>query len=124
MAYREIIVSHQIIRSWEFKFGESLKNIIRSLFLLGINGILIKIKWEYYVLWRAADYNGLELDVSLQNIKIWRPLYVPLSKLLKSYHTPRVIITDKLNSYKKHIKYMYKSSDHRSHKGLKFPFIY
>ena len=37
---------------------------------------------------------------------------------MKSYPTPLVIITDKLNSYKKPIKYMYKSSDHRSHKGL------
>lgn len=123
LAYRGIIVSHETIRSWEVKFGELFKNIIRKKFMSPndkwhLDEVRLKIKGEYYVLWRAVDSNGFELDVFLQKRRNKKAAIRFLSRLLKSYPAPRVIITDKLNSYKKPIKYMYKSSDHRSHKGL------
>ena len=40
-----------------------------------------------------------------------------LTRLLGSYPSPRVIVTDKLQSYTKPIKHMTKA-DHRRHKGL------
>ena len=41
-----------------------------------------------------------------------------LSRLLGSYPTPRVIVTDKLKSYVKPIRNMCPNTDHRTHKGL------
>lgn len=43
---------------------------------------------------------------------------VSLSRLLKSYLSPRVIVTDKLKSYTKSIKYMCPKAEHRTHKRL------
>ena len=41
-----------------------------------------------------------------------------LSRLLGSHLVPRVIVTDKLKSYNKPIKFMCPNTEHRSHKGL------
>ena len=70
LAYRGIIVSQETIRSWEVKFGELFKNIIRKKSISPsdkwhLDEVRLKIKGEYYVLWRAVDSNGLELDVFL-----------------------------------------------------------
>lgn len=81
LAYRGIIVSHETIRSWEIKFGELFKDIIRKRSISPNNKwhldeVKLKINGEYYVLWRAVDSNGLELDVFFKNIEIRRLLYV------------------------------------------------
>ena len=41
-----------------------------------------------------------------------------LSRLLRSYPTPRVTVTDKLKSYIKPVRFMYPKVDHRFHKRL------
>jgi transposase-like protein len=70
------------------------------------------------VLWRAVDSEGLELEVFLQKHRSKKAAIRFLSKLLKGYPVPRVIVTDKLKSYNKPIKYMCPNTEHRSHKGL------
>lgn len=65
-----------------------------------LDEVRLKIKGEYYVLWRAVDSNGLELDVFLQKHRNKRVAIWFLNRLLKPYPSPRVIVTDKLNNYK------------------------
>lgn len=73
---------------------------------------------EYFILWRAVDSNGYELDVFLQKRRDKKSAIRFLTKLLRSYHSPRVIVTDKLRSYVKPIKNMCPRTDHRSHRRL------
>ena len=77
----------------------------------------IKVHGVKCILWRAVDSNGHELDVFLQKRKNKKAAIRFLTKLLGSYPSPRVIVTDKLQSYTKPIKHMTKA-DHRRHKGL------
>mgnify|MGYP003878847895 FL=1 len=78
----------------------------------------IRINREYFILWRAVDYDGYELDVFLQKRRNKKSAIRFLTRLLGSYPAPRVIVTDKLKSYKNPIKNMCSSTDHRFHKGL------
>ena len=70
------------------------------------------------MLWRAVDSDGYEIDVFLQKRKNKKAAIRFLSRLLGDNPAPRVIITDKLKSYFKPIRYMMPKADHRAHKGL------
>ena len=78
----------------------------------------LKINGVYFILWRAVDSNGQELDIYLQKRRNKKAATRFLSRLLNCHPSPRVIITDKLRSYNKPIKQMMPNSEHRSHKGL------
>lgn len=62
--------------------------------------------------------DGYELDILLQQHRNKRAAIRFLSRLLGSYPEPRVIIADKLKSYKKPIQNMCRKTEHRTHKRL------
>ena len=116
-------MSHETIRSWCYKFSSHFKNVIkkqerRPKDKWHLDEMTIRINGEYFVLWRAVDSDGYELDVFLQKRKNKKAAIRFLTRLLGSYPVPRVIVTDKLRSYIKPILSMCSKSDHRSHKGL------
>ena len=78
----------------------------------------IKINGEYFILWRAVDAEGYELDVYLQKRRNKKSAIRFLIRLLGCYPSPRLIVTDKLRSYVKPIRQMCPDTEHRSHKGL------
>ena len=78
----------------------------------------LKINGEYFVLWRAVDEHGMELDVFLQKRRNKTSAIRFMSRLLHTCLSPRVIITDKLRSYKQPTKRMCPKASHRSHKRL------
>ena len=109
MAYRGIILSHETIRSWCYKFASHFKEVIkkkerRPKDKWHLDEMTIRINGEYFVLWRAVDSDGYELDVFLQKRKNKKAAVRFLTRLLGSYPAPRVIITDKLRSYIKPIR--------------------
>ena len=119
MAYRGIILSHEMIRSWCYKFASHFKAVLKKRERKPkdkwhLDEMTIRINGEYFVLWRAVDSDGYELDVFLQKRKNKKDAI----RLLGNYPAPRVIVTDKLRSYIKPIHSMCSKSDHRSHKGL------
>jgi putative transposase len=123
MAYRGIILSHETIRSWCYKFASHFKDVIKKQERKPkdkwhLDEMTIRINGEYFVLWRAVDSDGYELDVFLQKRKNKKAAIRFLTRLLGSYPAPRVIVTDKLRSYIKPIRSMCSKSAHRSHKGL------
>ena len=123
LAYRGIDVSHESIRKWCIKFGSSFKEVIKKrerkpTDKWHLDEMNIKINGQTFILWRAVDSEGLELDVFLQKRRDKKAAIRFLSRLLGEYQPPRVIITDKLKSYVKPIKHMMKQADHRSHKRL------
>lgn len=123
LLYRGIDVSHETIRSWCYKFGKEFEKVIKNKQRkVGdkwhLDEMTMKVNGEYFILWRAVDSEGYELDVFLQKRRNKKSAIRFLSRLLQSYPVPRVIVTDKLKSYIKPIKAMCRSTEHRSHKRL------
>lgn len=123
LAFRGISVSHETVRSWNIKFSSHFREVIKKRERKPsdkwhLDEMSVKINGEPFVLWRAVDSEGYELDVLLQKRRSKQAAIRFLSRLLGSNPAPRVIITDKLNSYKKPIRFMCKGTEHRSHKGL------
>jgi len=101
LSYRGIIVSHETIRNWSMKYASRFSGVIR--------------KRQRNP---TVDSEGLELEVFLQKRRNKKAALRFLSRLLGSHLVPRVIVTDKLKSYNKPIKFMCPNTEHRSHKGL------
>ena len=123
LQYRGIEVSHETIRSWCNKFGKEFEKVIKKkqrkvTDKWHLDEMTIKVNGEYFILWRAVDSEGYELDVFLQKRRNKKSAIRFLSRLLQAYPVPRVIITDKLKSYIKPIKAMCPKTEHRSHKRL------
>lgn len=78
----------------------------------------ISINGVQFILWRAVDADGYELDLFLQ--KRWNKKSTVrfFTRLFSSYPKPRVIVADKLRSYLKPIEQMSPDTEHRKHKGL------
>jgi putative transposase len=122
LAYRGIIVSHETVRKWCLKFSRQFKDTLQKRERQvsdkwHLDEMSLRINGESFVLWRAVDEHGMELDVFLQKRRNKASAIWFLSRLLQRYPAPRVIITDKLRSYRQPIKRMCPKADHRSHKA-------
>jgi putative transposase len=122
LRYRGILVSYETVRTWSNKFGKSFADVIKKkepkpTDKWHLDEMIIKMNGVKFILWRAVDSNGHELDVFLQKRKNKKAAIRFLTRLLGSYPSPRVIVTDRLQSYTRPIKHMTKA-DHRRHKGL------
>ena len=123
LAFRGVNVSHETIRIWCLKFGDHFCHVIRKRERKPsdkwhLDEMCIKINGDPFILWRAVDSHGYELDIFLQKRRNKGAAIRFLSRLLYSYPIPRVIVTDKLKSYRKPIKMMCRQTEHRSHKRL------
>jgi putative transposase len=123
LAYRGINVSYESIRGWCLKFSKDFKDVIKKRERKPgekwhLDEMIIKMNGVNFILWRAVDSEGHELDVFLQKRKNKKAAIRFLSRLLGEHPAPRVIVTDKLKSYFKPIRSMMPKSDHRAHKGL------
>ena len=123
LAFRGISVSHETIRSWCVKFSNHFRDVIKKRERKPsdkwhLDEMTIKINGEFFILWRAVDSEGYELDVLLQKRRNKEAAIRFLMRLLGSYPEPRVSVTDKLRSYRKPIKSLCSRTEHRSHKGL------
>src|SRR3954454_3134032 len=121
---RGILVSHEPVRQWGLKFGQSLANQIRRRLPAPgdkwhLDEVAISIAGRKHWLWRAVDQHGGVLDIlghSRRNAKAANRL---LRKLLKKQGiAPRVMITDKLASYASAKRAVMPGVGHRQHKGL------
>ena len=71
MAYRGIMLSHETVRSWCYKFASDFKDVIkkrerRPTDKWHLDEMTIRINGEVFILWRAVDSDGYELEVLLQ----------------------------------------------------------
>src|SRR5436305_1127145 len=124
LAARGITVSHETVRQWARKFGQSFANQIRRrLPCVGdkwhLDEVCLMIGGKKHWLWRAVDQDGVVLDVLVQGRCDKRAAKRLLRKLLKKQgRAPRVMITDKLASYSAAKAEVMPSVEHRRHKGL------
>ena len=90
MAYRGIIMSHEAIRYWCIKFADHFKNVIRkreqrTSDKWHLDEVSLKVNGQYYILWRAVDSDGNELDICLQKQRNKKAAIRFLKRLLGNY---------------------------------------
>ncbi|GEO15863.1 IS6 family transposase [Microvirga aerophila] len=124
LAARGILVSHESVRQWAMKIGQSFaKQIRRRLPASGdkwhLDEVAISIAGKKHWLWRAVDQHGAVLDILVQSRRNAKAAKRLLRKLLKKQGiAPRVMITDKLASYAAAKREVMPGVEHRQHKGL------
>jgi putative transposase len=123
LAFRGIIVSHETVRSWCIKFACYYRNIIKKQERKPsekwhLDEMYLRINGEMFILWRAVDDTGHEIDVFLQKRRNKKAAIRFLTRLLGNYSKPQVIVTDKLKSYIKPIKFMCPKTKHISYRRL------
>ena len=124
MLERGVLVSHETVRRWCAKFGQTYANGLRR--RLPRPGdkwhpdeVFIRINGERKYLWRAVDADGMVLDILVQNrwdTAAARRFFRTL--LRKTCSVPGVVITDKLRSYSAAHHKVMPSVEHRSHQNL------
>ena len=78
LAARGIIISHETIRQWALKFGQTFANQIRRRLPRAgdkwhLDEVVIKIAGVKHWLWRAVDQTGMGLDVLVQSRRDTKP---------------------------------------------------
>ena len=101
---RGVTVSYESMRNWCDRFGAQFAH--RAKAARGKTGstwhldeVFVKLRGEPYVLRRAVDEHGTELDVLLQKCRDKAAAKRFFRKVLCSHPVPRKIVTDQLRSY-------------------------
>jgi putative transposase len=121
---RGILVMYEAIRKWCRKFGQSYANELRHRRpqpgdKWHLDEVFLTINGTRYYLWRAVDQEGHVLDILVQNRRNKKAAKKFFRKLLKGLpYVPRVIITDKLNSYGTAKQEILPGVEHRQHRYL------
>jgi putative transposase len=123
LSWRGIEVSHETIRTWSNRFGPHFRDILKKRERSPsdkwhLDEMLVRINGTPFVLWRAVDSEGMELDILLQKRRDKKSAVRFLVRLFHSYPSPRVVVTDKLRSYAHPLRTLCPKADHRAHKGL------
>jgi len=106
LAERGIAVSYEAIRLWCNKFGPQFALRGRRKHqgygdTFFIDEVFVKIRGVQHYMWRAVDQDGEVVDVFLQKRRDGKAAKRFFRRLLKKYHDePRIIVTDKLGSYR------------------------
>jgi len=121
---RGIELSYETVREWGVKFGHQYASRIKRRTpsrgdKWHLDEMCLIMNKKKYWLWRAVDQDGYELDILLQSRRNKKAAKRFFKQLLKGLeYVPRVIITDKLQSYEAAKKTLLPDVEHRRHKGL------
>ncbi|MGH3702431.1 MAG: IS6 family transposase [Pseudonocardiaceae bacterium] len=124
MLQRGIILSHETVRQWCAKFGQTYANGLRRRRARPgdkwhLDEVFIKINGKIHYLWRAVDQHGNVLDILVTSRRDTRAASRFFRKLLKGLeYVPRVLVTDKLGSYAAARRQVLRSVEHRQSKYL------
>jgi putative transposase len=124
MLGRGIILSHETVRQWCAKFGQTYANALRRRRARPgdkwhVDEVFITISGQRRYLWRAVDQHGNVLDILVTSRRDTTAATRFFRKLLKGLeYVPRVLITDKLHSYGAARRRVMRSVEHRRSKYL------
>jgi putative transposase len=102
---RGVVVSYETIRCWCDKFGTSFAHRVKAVrrkpgSTWYLDEMFVTLRGEPYLLWRAVDEHGADLDVLLQKRRDKAAAKRFFRRVLRSCPTPpRRIVTDQLRSY-------------------------
>jgi putative transposase len=120
MMEREVVVSHETLRQWCQKFGQTYANGLRRRRprpgdQWHLDEVFITINGKTHYLWRAVDQDGVILDILVQSRRHAKAATRFFRKLLTGLRSvPRVVVTDKLRSYRAAHRMVMPSVEHRS----------
>ena len=107
---RSIDICYETVRYWWNRFGplfaaEIRKNRIDhprsySNWRWYLDEVFVKINGETHYLWRAVDHEGEVLKSFVTKRRDRRAALAFLKKAMKRYGPPKVIVTDRLRSYR------------------------
>jgi putative transposase len=124
MLQRGIVVSHETVRQWSVKFGQTYANGLgrrrpRPGDKWHLDEVFIKINGKTHYLWRAVDQHGNVLDILVTSRRDAKAATRFFRKLLTDLeYLPRVLVTDKLASYPVAHRRLMHSVEHRRSKYL------
>ena len=102
---RGVVVSYETIRRWCDKFGASFAHRAKGArrkpgSTWHLDEMFVTLRGEPYLLWRAVDQHGAELDILLQKRRDKAAAKRFFKRVLAACpEAPRKIITDQLRSY-------------------------
>jgi putative transposase len=101
---RGVVVTYESVRNWCDRFGAMFAGRARAArprpaTTWHLDEVFVKLHGEPYVLWRAVDEHGIELDVLLQKRRDTAAAKRFFEHVLRSHPVPRKIVTDQLRSY-------------------------
>ena len=124
MLARGIILSHETVRQWCAKFGQTYANALRRRRVRPgdkwhVDEVFITISGQRRYLWRAVDQHGNVLNILVTSRRDTTAATRFFRKLLKGLqYAPRVLITDQLRSYGAARRRVLQSVEHRRLKYL------
>ncbi len=111
---RGIDISHETVRTWWNRFGPIFAAEIRkrrvqphrsfSRWRWHLDEVFVKINGETHYLWRAVDHEGEVLEVFVTRRRDRKAALSFLKRTMKRYGRARVIVTDRLRSYRAAMK--------------------
>jgi len=110
---RGIDTCHETVRLWWNRFGPMFAAEIRkrrvhhrsySQWRLHLDEVFVRINGETHYLWRAVDQEGEVLEVFATKRRDREVAHAFLKRAMKRYGRPKVIVTDRLRSYRAAIK--------------------
>ena len=105
MLERGVVVSHETIRQWCYRFGQTYANELRRRRprpgdKWHLDEVFITINGTCHYLWRAVDQDGNVLDLLVTSRRDTTAATRFFRRLLTGWqYVPRVLVTDKLASY-------------------------
>ncbi|ATF90566.1 IS6 family transposase [Burkholderia gladioli] len=101
---RGVIVSYETIRRWCEKFGAAFARRIKAARrkpgrIWHLDEMFVYLRGEPWLLWRAVDEHGAELDILLQKQRDKAAAKRFFQRVLRTCPVPRKIVTDQLCSY-------------------------
>jgi putative transposase len=107
---RGIDICHETIRAWWNRFGLIFAADIRKKrsasmrtqiqWRWHLDEVFVRINGETHYLWRAVDHEGEVLDAFVTKKRDRKSALKFLKKVMKPYGRPKVIVTDRLRSYR------------------------
>ncbi len=110
---RGIDICHETVRLWWNRFGPMFAAEIRkrrvqhkcySNWRWHLDEVFVRINGETHYLWRAVDHEGEVLEVFATKCRDRKAALKFLKRIIKRYGRPKVIVTDRLRSYRAAMK--------------------
>ena len=111
---RGIDICHETVRYWWNRFGPMFAREIRkkrmhpnpnhSNWKWHLDEVFVKINGETHYLWRAVDHEGEVLEAYVTKRRDRKAALDFLKKIVKKHGAPKVIVTDRLRSYRAAMK--------------------
>ena len=98
---RGVIVTYETIRCWCDKFGQGFARQVKAVrrkpgSTWHLDEMFVTLRGEPYLLWRAVDEHGTELDILVQKRRDKTAAKRFFKRVLRSSPAPRKIVTDQL----------------------------